>query len=348
MKREEIIGRSDQIRHLVEDLLILEAVFTTRRSVVLRGIPRVPFADLEATVRARLQATGYTGTVEVAATAEPGAPRDAVLISVKLDNAVPARFPVVNAVLFLFTVGTTTLFGGVEFAVWFLAILLFHEFGHFTLARRRRIDASWPYFIPAPNILGTFGAFIQLRSPIRDRPSLLDMAVAGPLAGFVVAVAALIVGLSQSTVVAPETTESGLFLGESLLFHLLQNIVLPGIPDGQTVLLHPVAFAGWAGLLVTMFNLLPMGQLDGGHIAYALFRRHQRRIAYVVMAGLAVAAYWWPWWILWVGIGIFMRPKHPPTLLDEIPIGRTRQFLGWLSFVIFILCFMPVPFTVVF
>ena len=122
-----------------------------------------------------------------------------------------------------------------------------------------------------------------------------------------------------------------MILGESLLFKGISALTMPGVAEDQNILLHPIAFAGWAGLLVTMFNLLPMGQLDGGHIAYAIFRGRQRGIALLAMAGLAVIAFWWPWWLLWVGIGFFMRPQHPPTLFDEIPISRTRHILGWIE-----------------
>jgi membrane-associated protease RseP (regulator of RpoE activity) len=243
------------------------------------------------------------------------------------------------------TVASVILFAGPQFAGWFLSILLFHEFGHFIAARRGKIDTSWPYFIPAPNILGTFGAFISLRSPIRDRRALFDMAVAGPLAGAVVAIIALFVGLGQSTIVTSPDSGTGLILGESLLFKWIATLVMPGVTGEEHILLHPVAFAGWAGLLVTMLNLLPMGQLDGGHIAYALFGRWQRQIAIAVLIGLAVASIWWPWWLIWAAIGFLMRPQHPPTLIDEIPLTKRRRILGWIALALFVLTFTPQPFT---
>lgn len=342
---QQTLDTAEQIRRLLEDLLELEALFTTRHVVVLRGVPRIPLADFEQTATARLAAAELRASIDT--TQARGRPRGSVLITVHLGPAVSdARPPWLNIALFGATVATTILFGGPEFAAWFLAILLFHEFGHFIFARRHHIDASWPFFIPAPNILGTFGAFIQLRSPIRDRVALFDMAVAGPLAGFVVSVIALFVGLSQSIVVGPEDAEGGIILGESLLFQGIASLVIPGIGEEQNIMLHPVAFAGWAGLLVTMFNLLPMGQLDGGHIAYALWREKQHLIASVTIIGLAVITFWWPWWLLWIGIGLFMRLRHPPTLLDEIPITATRRLLGWVALIIFVLCFTPVPFTI--
>ncbi|MEW5700853.1 MAG: site-2 protease family protein [Candidatus Zixiibacteriota bacterium] len=343
MKREALQEQVGQIRALLDDLIVLEAVYTSRASVTFRGMPRVPVGDFESTVRARLEAAGFDGTVE--ASPELGAGSIRALVTVQLEKQT-ARFPWVNVLLFAATVISTTWLGGASFAAWFMAILICHEFGHFTLARRRRIDASWPYFIPAPNILGTFGAFIQLRSPIRDRTALFDMAIAGPLAGFVVAVTALFVGLAKSTIVAAGAEGTQIILGDSLLFRGVAALVLPTMTPDQDVMLHPIAFAGWAGLLVTMFNLFPMGQLDGGHIAYAILKRGQRWLALAAIAGLVAISLWWPWWLVWVAIGLFLRPEHPPTLVDEIAVGRTRRILGAVAFVIFILCFTPVPFRI--
>ncbi|MBI3872095.1 MAG: site-2 protease family protein [candidate division Zixibacteria bacterium] len=342
LNRQEVHEKTLQVRRLLEDLFILEAIYSTRSSVVLRGAPLVPANDFAAAASARLTAAGYRSTVETGL--NPGQVGPRALVTVHWEEQTET-VPWINVALFLATVGSTTLLGGPKFAVWFLAILLFHEFGHFILARKWKIDASWPYFIPAPTILGTFGAFIRLRSPIRDRVALFDMAVAGPLAGFVIAVTALIVGLAHSTIVGPEAHADKLMLGESLLFRGLASLILPGLGPDQDVILHPIAFAGWAGLLVTMFNLLQIGQLDGGHIAYALFGRGQRWLGIAAIAALATISFWWPWWLIWVGIGLLMRPQHPPTMIDEIPIGRGRRILGWLAFVIFALCFTPAPFS---
>ncbi len=345
MKREraeEIKEKVGRIHNLVHDLLDLDAVFSSRRSVVFRGRPRVPMLDFQTAAGGRLAAAGYDFDIQT--TQPPGTLVERVLLSVRLEA--PAKgFPWINLLLFLLTIVSMTFFVGGEFAAWFLAILMFHEFGHFIAARRSNIDASWPYFLPAPNILGTFGAFIQLRSPIRDRIALFDMAVAGPLAGFVVAVIALFIGLSQSTIVGPADAAGGFILGESLLFKGISAIVLPGLAADQNIMLHPAAYAGWAGLLITMFNLLPMGQLDGGHIAYAMFGKAQKYVAYATLLGLAVASIWWPWWIIWIAIGFFLRPQHPPTLVDEIPLDPKRRMIGWLAFAIFIVTVTPMPFS---
>lgn len=362
MKREEIIERVARVQGLVDDLLDLDAVYSTRQTIVMRGTARVPFGDFQSTVRGRYAAAGYRCEIESAphgleARATNGSASEAgatdhlesgnrVLVTVVVGEA-DRKFPWLNVLLFVLTVASVWMSIGGVFAAWFLAILVFHEFGHFIAARLRRIDTSWPYFIPAPaflipSILGTFGAFIQLRAPIRDRRALFDMAAAGPIAGFVVAVVALFVGLSQSTI-AEHGSAGGFKLGASLLFNGIAALVLPPIGPDQDLILSPIAFAGWAGLLVTMLNLMPIGQLDGGHIAYALFGRRQKPGAIVVMAGLAVLSYWWPGWLFLVAMGLFMRPKHPPTLIDEIPLGRKRTALGWVSLAILVVTFAPVP-----
>lgn len=348
MKREEIHNRIAQIRRLLDDLWLLDTIQAAPSAIVLAGEVRVPIPDFEVTANGRLLAAGYRDAViEHAATIR--APWR-VMITVPIAREAEG-IPWLNIALFcgtLVTMGMQSIlaFETLASAIWLISILLFHEFGHFILARRRHIDCSWPYFIPFPNILGTMGAFIRLRSPIRDRVGLFDMAVAGPIAGFVVAVIALAIGMSLSTVVEP-SVEGGFYLGESLLFSILSAIFFPGVGAEQNIVLHPIAFAGWAGLLVTMFNLLPMGQLDGGHIAYAIFRKGQRWLALVTMASLAALSFWWPWWMIWVAIGFFLRPEHPPTLNDEVPVGRGRVILGILALVIFILCFSPVPFRLV-
>ncbi|MEW5873655.1 MAG: site-2 protease family protein [Candidatus Zixiibacteriota bacterium] len=334
-----------RLQQLVGDLLDLDAIFASRRSVMLRGRSRVPLIDFETSARGRLLAAGYSDFVIESPPARAGGFGDRVLLSVNVEP-VRAGFPWVAAGLFPLALASMTLMLGATFAVTFAGILLVHEFGHFFAARRHGMDVSWPYFIPAPFFFfGTLGAFIRVRSAIRDRIALFDMAVAGPLAGFVVALTALFVGLPLSTVVNPSDAVEGIHLGDSLIFKAIGAIVLPNYSPEQDVLLHPIAFAGWAGLLVTMLNLLPMGQLDGGHIAYAMFGRYQRVIASVVLLGLAVASFWWLGWLLWVVIGIMLRPNHPPTVIDEIPLTPRRRIVGWVAFAVFVLTFIPVPFV---
>jgi len=196
----------------------------------------------------------------------------------------------IHILLFLATIGTTLLAGsimaggnpfsafsdlwkGLPFSTTLMLILGFHETGHYIYARKHGVDATLPYFLPAPTFIGTFGAFIKIKSPIYQRKALLDIGASGPIAGFLVAVPALIWGLLHSNVVTVTGEQLGIQLGDSLLMKLLTYSIFPTLLETQDIILHPVAFAGWIGLLVTMLNLLPIGQLDGGHIAYAILGR---------------------------------------------------------------------------
>ncbi len=244
---------------------------------------------------------------------------------------------------------------GLDFAMALMAILLAHEMGHYLLAKRYGIDASPPYFLPAPpfvNFIGTFGAFIRLRSPIVDRRQLLDVGAAGPWAGFVVAMVALLVGLSRSTAV-PEVGASDqfitiaqfhLYLGDSPLMYAARRLVA----GEGTILLHPLAFAGWLGLFVTMLNLLPLGQLDGGHVLYALIGERQKLVGPVVWFGLLalglLPGQWW-WW-LWAVIILFLgrgRLAHPQVLDRYSVLPRRRRPLGWATVALFVVTFTPMP-----
>ena len=237
------------------------------------------------------------------------------------------------------------LFEGWPFAVTLLGILVTHEFGHFWLSRIHRVPASLPLFIPGPpQFIGTFGAIIRMRSPIMNRRALFDIGVAGPIAGFIVAVVALLIGLSLSTVV-PKIGLYGLQLGEPLLLQFFAWIIFGPIPATYDIVLHPVGFAAWFGLFVTALNLLPVGQLDGGHVAFALFGARQRTLAFTVLPVLIVLGVWgWPGWLLWAGLTVLVGITHPPVIDPTTNLGRGRVWVGWLAMGIFILSFSPVPF----
>lgn len=255
---------------------------------------------------------------------------------------------------------------GIPFAATLLAILTVHEFGHYYAARRWQVRASLPYFLPLPymSFLGTLGAVIRIRSPLPHRRALFDLAVAGPLAGLVLALAACIAGLLGSSVIAlDELSEPPLRLGSPLLFSGLAALLRPDIGADQMVLLTPVAFAGWVGLFITAFNLIPVGQLDGGHLVYALFGRHHRWISRSVLAVFTVlGAYgastvfagwppgWppgWPGWLLLGGLLSAFNRDHPPPVDDREPLDPTRRLLGYGCLAVFVLCFAPVPFAAV-
>lgn len=236
---------------------------------------------------------------------------------------------------------------GWPFACTLLGILVTHEFGHYYLSLVHRVPASLPLFIPGPpQFIGTFGAIIRMRSPIMNRRALFDIGVAGPIAGFIVAVMALIVGLSYSTVEV-RMGMYGLQLGEPLLLQFLAWIVFGPLPDAYDIVLHPVAFAAWFGIFVTALNLVPIGQLDGGHVAYALLGYRQRSLAFVTMAVLLVLGIWgWPGWLLLAGLAGMVGIRHPPVIDPGTDLGRGRLWVGWGAVAIFLVSFSPVPFYV--
>ena len=229
-----------------------------------------------------------------------------------------------------------------------LAILGCHELGHYFACRYYDVDASLPFFLPAPlPLTGTLGAFIRIREPIPSKRMLFDIGIAGPIAGFVVAVPALLVGLALSRVVIFPPGMDGLSLGEPLLFKLASRLVWGATPDGYTVNLHPVAFAAWFGLLATSLNLFPIGQLDGGHISYAVLGRKSSHLT-LVMVGCAVLLTWFSTsWLVWTGLMIVMLfsfgRHHPRTFDEDVPLDSRRMLLALFAVLIFILCFTPTP-----
>jgi membrane-associated protease RseP (regulator of RpoE activity) len=269
--------------------------------------------------------------------------------------------PYFNIGLFLITLFTTIVAGalqqgidllstpwdlwqGIPFSFTLMIILASHEFGHYFMSVNRGVHVTLPYFIPAPSFIGTFGAFIRIKSPIMDRRTLLDIGVAGPIAGFIVAVPVLFAGLMLSERGAA-VSEKGMEIGSSLLFSLMSWIVFGRLPDGVDIMLHPIAFSGWIGLLVTSFNLLPIGQLDGGHIAYAVIGRKQRVLAKVVIIILLILGLTgWLGWLIWALILLIMKLGHSPVVYDWVPLDAGRRAIGWIAMFILVLTFTPVPF----
>jgi len=289
------------------------------------------------------------------------------LLRAKYKEPIVIRFPKIpplHLFLFLFTVLTTMLAGalmdgvnpiqnplgilkGWPFSLTLMLILGFHEFGHYYYALKHNVDATLPYFIPAPTFIGTFGAFIKIKSPIYRKNALLQIGAAGPIAGFIIAVPALIIGMMMSQVVNIDAGQVGITLGDSILVKVLTAIIFPNLGENQDVLLHPIAFAGWIGLLVTMLNLLPIGQLDGGHIAYAMLGRKHEKVAKYALLALIPMGLLSLNWIVWaILILILMRTtKHPPVYDVDAPLSSTNKKVGYACLIIFILCFIPVPFS---
>jgi membrane-associated protease RseP (regulator of RpoE activity) len=270
-----------------------------------------------------------------------------------------------HALLFLLTLITTTIagamqsgadflsdpwqiFSGLPFSVTLLAILLVHEMGHYVTARHHGVRATLPYFIPAPPIpfiIGTFGAFIKMDSP-RDRRSLFDVGAAGPLAGVALAIPAVVVGLHLSTI-SPLSGNGGLALGSSLLLNFLTRLILGVSPDDATIIMHPIGVAGWVGLFVTAMNLLPVGQLDGGHVAYALFGQRYiwfSRLSLAAILSLGILRLW-DGWLIWALLLLLLGIRHPSPSDPDTPLDLKRKVIGWLTLAILAITFIPVPFS---
>ncbi|MBN1425488.1 site-2 protease family protein [Candidatus Fermentibacteria bacterium] len=251
---------------------------------------------------------------------------------------------------------------GLSYSLPLLTILLGHEMGHYYACRRHELQATLPYFIPVPPpifLFGTLGAFIKIRTPIQNRQALLDVGVAGPLTGMVLAIPIAAIGISLSTFVPSVQTQGALMLGDSLLFAFLVRLLKGPAPVASELMLHPMAFAGWIGFLVTALNLLPASQLDGGHIFYSLWpRRHRAMSRTVVIALLLLGLVAWQGWILWALIITLMGSRHPPLAQDYAPspfypfhpmpgtpsgLDETRRNLGILALVVFAVTFTPQP-----
>lgn len=346
--REETIKRCLE---LLSDLAQIAEVGFNSREIVFKGHLNEGVTPED--IRNRLKFTGYSAKIADY--------NDFQVIRIsKRGFALDLKSTWINILLFIITVFTTLFAGsimeggdplndfssilrGIPFSFTLMAILGFHELGHYFASRRNNVKATLPYFIPAPTLIGTFGAFIKMKSPIYNRKSLMEIGAAGPLAGFAVALPALIYGLSNSQIIRV-TPGFGIKLGDSLLIKILSKMIFGTLPEGYDILLSSVAFAGWIGLLVTALNLLPIGQLDGGHIGYALFGKKHDIIAKVAFIAILPLAFFSEHWIIWAALIFFLiRIKHPPILDYGSPLDFKHKLMGWVSFVIFILCFIPDP-----
>lgn len=234
------------------------------------------------------------------------------------------------------------LLSGLPFSLTLLTILLAHEFGHFLLARYYLVDASLPYFLPAPTLIGTLGAFIRIRSAILSKRVLFDVGIAGPLAGFVALVSPLIAGVALSKVVPGIGQRGELIFGTPLILRLMEWVRFPGVPV-QDIYLHPVARAAWVGLLATALNLLPIGQLDGGHILYAILGERTKYLSRLFIFILVLMGTFITYsWLVWAALLFFFGMRHP-AIVDPYPLGRLRTRLAVVALAIFILSFTAAP-----
>lgn len=355
MSRNDPMVGADTILALTGRYLSVDGYFTRGREVNLRGTVNDNVDGWQAVLAGELKALGYASRVS----------QNGTVANVSVYPA-GHKIPWLNIGLFIATAisvsivpawiiegskvfrDSSVLLHWQRFAIPLLLILLFHEFGHYLAARRRGIRVSLPYFLPAPSAIGTFGAFIKSNSPFPSRRDLLEVGAYGPIAGFVIALLFMFMGLSE-VVVHPIPPGLNIpVLVEPLIVRLAQAIVIPGaIPAGYTIFLqdNPMLFAAWVGLVVTMLNLLPVGQLDGGHIIYALTPRWHRLVSrgvFVLLVGLGFV--WQGWWVWAVLIFFVIRFGHPPTLNDYQPLERRSRWTGWVAMGIFLLTFSPVPF----
>jgi membrane-associated protease RseP (regulator of RpoE activity) len=239
------------------------------------------------------------------------------------------------------------LVAGLPYAVPLMAILMCHEFGHYVLARAHGVEATLPFFIPAPPIffIGTFGAFIRMRSLPRDRRALFDVGASGPWAGMVIAIPTVMIGLSLSEFMPFDDSFQGWIFGDSMLFSGLQWLIVGDPPEGMALALHPVAIAGWVGFLVTALNLMPLGQLDGGHVVYAWVGPFWHKwIARGMLTTLLVLGFAGSMsWLVWAALVSFIGLRHPPLADPHTALGRPRLWAARLTAVLFLLTFMPDP-----
>ena len=238
---------------------------------------------------------------------------------------------------------------GIPFSASLLFILGTHELGHFFASKKHRIHATLPYFIPGPPIppmIGTFGAIIKMKAPITTKGALVDIGAAGPLTGFVAAVLITSWGLSISTLI-PTPPPGSVELGSPLVFKALSALMVGPMPEGKELMLHPVAFAGWIGMFVTSLNLLPIGQLDGGHIVYALLGPYHRTVSILMVFGLlSMGILTWLGWFVWAVLVSIIGIWHPPVADQHIGLAVKRKIIGISTIIVFILTFTPTPFYI--
>jgi membrane-associated protease RseP (regulator of RpoE activity) len=382
----------EQSRAIVQEGMRIESIqvpgdAARQGVVVLRGFLTQPSHRVFGEWLSRFRTLGYTPLLRHA----PEAGVDAVALHVMVGVPPEARPRAwINLILFLLTLVSTLFVGslyadpetaqietfadllspqnlirGWPFALTLLGILGAHEFGHYFAARFHKVAVTLPYFIPMPMGFGTLGAFIQMKEPVPDRRRLFDIGVAGPLAGLALALPLLFVGLSTSPVIVIPPDMGGILEGNSILYYYakvwIHGQALPNPITGEDVLMNQVAFAAWIGLLVTALNLLPVGQLDGGHTVYALFGRRAQVINLVTLgfmtilavAGIEPLQEIFPvlrsvgffGWFVWLGLIVFLLgPFHPPALDDVTELDNRRRLIGYAVIVIFILTFVPVPF----
>jgi membrane-associated protease RseP (regulator of RpoE activity) len=338
---------------LLADLFTIETIYRHGQRLMVTLGYRYERERTNDLLKDRLKLAGYDFTMQ----------ETEQHLILEIDPRRRIRIPRINIVLFfvtLFTVYVVPVFykygtvpdtiaalgdgEGLVFTAAMISILFVHEMGHFVASRRRGIVTSWPYFIPAPNFIGSFGAIIKSKSPFWNRRDLIEVGAAGPIAGWIVAVIWLMYGFTTATVITTSHIPAGvMYFGEPLVYRLLQPLFAAPVPENASLLLSEALMAGWVGLLVTAINLLPIGQLDGGHILYGLVRRRQAVLGWLGMATLLVLGFWSMLWWVFAAFGLIFGVSHPPTLDDRRPPGRTAVALAVTAIIIMALSFIPIP-----
>tara|TARA_B100000686_G_C16680815_1_gene911836 strand:- start:362 stop:1231 length:870 start_codon:yes stop_codon:yes gene_type:complete len=254
-------------------------------------------------------------------------------------------------VLLISTIATTYLAGGALFSISLILILGTHEFAHYWASRRNHVQASLPFFVPAPPLFlaGTFGAFIHIKDPIPNRRVLMEIGAAGPIAGFIVAIPVLSIGLFLSEV-GPGSVFYGMAFGNSIILSILSKVILGADPSASdvSIMLHPVAFAGWIGMLVTALNLLPIGHLDGGHVIYAMLKDRFVLLSRLFFAILFPLGLYWNGWWFWAVLVAILGFRPAPVIHENIDLSKEHKWLGWIAIFIFLTTFIPVPFKFIY
>ena len=350
--------------NLLKDIFNIEAVYRQNEKVVFSLTTPFDRTKVIKHTKDRLKLAGYSFIIDE---------KDDIIL-LTIDPTPKNKIPLINIILFIttfFTIYFIPVFiknldkanfneilestitdisngAGLIFTFAMISILFVHEMGHYIASRRRNIVTSWPYFIPAPNFIGTFGAIIKSKSPFWNRRDLIEVGAWGPVAGWVVAFFWLSFGLTQSSLIPLEqfglTEMSFSLTGESLLMKFLTLNIIGVAPDGYFYHLSEAAFAGWVGLLVTAINMLPIGQLDGGHIVYGLFEKKQHLLGKFAMVGLILLGFQSTVWWMFAAFGLIFGVNHPPTLNDSKPISKSAKTLGIISLIIMFISFTPIPF----
>lgn len=346
---------SELITRIVGDLYQVETIYRQSDRIILSLIRPDRNEKALILLRRRLRLYGYDFSDE----------RIGNRVVLTINPKRSLKIPPLNILLFILTLLSVYLVpvyyqtresfidalaggAGLMFTAALMSILFVHEMGHFIASRRRGIVTSLPYFIPAPNLIGTFGAVIKSKSPFWNRRDLIEVGAAGPIAGWLVALFWLAYGLSGSSTLLPDAEPTTvLFFSldwESILMKILVPLLVPNSTEGSFYILNEAAFAGWVGLLITAMNLLPIGQFDGGHILYGALHKHQKLVGWAAMGALAVLGFQFKGWWLFAAFGLFFGVGHPPTLDDRIRPSRVSLGMAVISLIILILSFTPIPF----